>query len=352
MVSQESVYNDTDEAWVVWWQHCKEVSPPKKEKVIQPGEKLKKKFKISETRVHEVCVLPMDVNKVRDTSCKETVVGVEKDSVVNVSDIIAQGRQPLGDEPKQPSGETEAYTWTQTDDEVEIVFKNEGLQKSDKKLVNLIFHRMTIKVDVKGETLLQGNFSHAIDPHSSTWTLADGALQVIMPKEKEGETWERLLLKEDVKEPKKLLPQKRKADADAERQEDAKVVAMEIDNGIHVPPASPPQDFSFRFNAERQEDVKVVAMEIDNGIRIPPASPPQDFSFRYNGASKYFPKPTDASAPSKLLDLETQAKRVEYATPGLLALASFVLVLTGLKKLLTFRKRMQDLGMGDPLTHM
>lgn len=94
---------------------------------------------------------------------------------------------------KKPEGETEAYTWKQTSDEVEITFKKEGLQKSDTKQVKVTFNRMKIKVEIKGESVLQGNFPYPTDPDCSTWTLMDGILQVTLAKDNDGETWDTLL---------------------------------------------------------------------------------------------------------------------------------------------------------------
>eukprot|EP00747_Dinoflagellata_sp_TGD_P077241 gnl/TRDRNA2_/TRDRNA2_159501_c0_seq3.p1 gnl/TRDRNA2_/TRDRNA2_159501_c0~~gnl/TRDRNA2_/TRDRNA2_159501_c0_seq3.p1 ORF type:complete len:230 (-),score=12.86 gnl/TRDRNA2_/TRDRNA2_159501_c0_seq3:26-682(-) len=91
------------------------------------------------------------------------------------------------------AGETEAYAWGQTDDEIEITFKTKGLQRGDAKLVKVIFYRTSIRVDVKGEVLLEGNLQHAIDTESSTWTISDGDLQVTLAKAKVQETWHSLL---------------------------------------------------------------------------------------------------------------------------------------------------------------
>jgi|Transcript_87894 HSP20 family molecular chaperone IbpA len=91
-----------------------------------------------------------------------------------------------------PQGETEQYKWRQTDDEVEITFKKTGIQKSDKKEVKVAFSRAKIKVEVKGETLLQGDLQSLCTPDDCTWTLGDGELQVTLAKA-EGGTWKSLL---------------------------------------------------------------------------------------------------------------------------------------------------------------
>mmetsp|Transcript_4457 Transcript_4457/g.9035 ORF Transcript_4457/g.9035 Transcript_4457/m.9035 type:complete len:305 (-) Transcript_4457:165-1079(-) len=79
-------------------------------------------------------------------------------------------------------GETDKYEWRQTDEEIEVTFKKEGLQKGDKKLVKVAFGRQRLKVEVKGEVLIDSAlFSHT-NTDESTWTLSDGILQVSLAK--------------------------------------------------------------------------------------------------------------------------------------------------------------------------
>lgn len=94
---------------------------------------------------------------------------------------------------KMPEGETEAYKWIQTMDEVEITFKGGSLQKCDMKLMEIILNPKDIKVDVKGKVLLQGNLEHAIIPDLSAWTLSDGVLQVTLAKHCEDKAWDKLM---------------------------------------------------------------------------------------------------------------------------------------------------------------
>merc|ERR1712060_81668 len=89
-------------------------------------------------------------------------------------------------------GETDAYKWRQTADEVEITFKRQGLQKSDVKLVKVTFSRLRLKVEHKGEALIDEALSGATHADECTWTLSDGELQVTLAKEKE-ETWPELI---------------------------------------------------------------------------------------------------------------------------------------------------------------
>lgn len=91
-----------------------------------------------------------------------------------------------------PKGETDQYSWKQGDDEVEVTFKKEGLQKGDKKEVKVTFGRQKLKVVVKGETLFDGELFAATNADEATWTLSDGILQVTMCKA-ENSTWSELL---------------------------------------------------------------------------------------------------------------------------------------------------------------
>jgi len=91
-----------------------------------------------------------------------------------------------------PKGETDQYHWRQENDEVEITFKKEGLQKSDAKQVNVVFQRQKLKVVVKGETLLDATLFAATQADECTWTLSDGVIQVTLTKA-EDISWDTLL---------------------------------------------------------------------------------------------------------------------------------------------------------------
>lgn len=93
---------------------------------------------------------------------------------------------------EEQCGETADYKWRQADDEVEITFKMEGLQKSDAKLVKATFGRSKIKVEAKGTVLLDGQLGGTVDPDECTWTLSDGVLQVTLTKGN-NEPWNSLL---------------------------------------------------------------------------------------------------------------------------------------------------------------
>lgn len=85
-------------------------------------------------------------------------------------------------EDKEDKGETDQYCWRQTADEVEITFKKEGLLKGDKSKVKVTFARCHLKVEAKGETLIDVDLKLPIQPDECLWTLSDGVLQVTLSK--------------------------------------------------------------------------------------------------------------------------------------------------------------------------
>lgn len=91
-----------------------------------------------------------------------------------------------------PTGETETYKWRQTEEEVEVTFKQEGLVKGDKKAVKVVFARQRLKVEVKGQVLIDGTLAEFTQPDESSWTLSDGVLQVNLAKVGEA-SWASLL---------------------------------------------------------------------------------------------------------------------------------------------------------------
>jgi hypothetical protein len=97
----------------------------------------------------------------------------------------------LGDQ-QAPTGETEKYAWKQADDEVEITFKKEGLLKGEKKLVKVQYARKHLRVEAKGEVLIDADLYGPTHPDESTWTLSDGVLQVMLSKAND-DSWPTLL---------------------------------------------------------------------------------------------------------------------------------------------------------------
>jgi len=99
---------------------------------------------------------------------------------------------PQSVEDSTAKGETEQYRWRQVEDEVEITFKKEGITKADKTSVKVVFARQKLKVEFKGEVLLEGALSGTTHPDECTWTLSDGILQVNLSKGAEN-SWPTLL---------------------------------------------------------------------------------------------------------------------------------------------------------------
>lgn len=91
-----------------------------------------------------------------------------------------------------PNGETDHYRWRQTEDEVEITFKKDELQKSEKKLVKVNFARQRLTVVVKGEALIDAELFGPTRPDECTWTLSDGVLQVNLAKAND-DSWVKLV---------------------------------------------------------------------------------------------------------------------------------------------------------------
>lgn len=89
-------------------------------------------------------------------------------------------------------GETEEYKWKQAGEEVEITFKKDGLQKSDVKLVKVAFSRQRLRVEVKGEVMLDSALYGMVTPDECSWTVSDGVLQVNLTKASE-DSWSELL---------------------------------------------------------------------------------------------------------------------------------------------------------------
>lgn len=90
------------------------------------------------------------------------------------------------------SGDHENYRWKQVGDEVEITLKSEGLAAGDKTQVKVNFTRKHLKVEVRGEILIDHDLYAATHPDEALWTLTDGELQVMLSKVDEDE-WPSLL---------------------------------------------------------------------------------------------------------------------------------------------------------------
>jgi len=91
-----------------------------------------------------------------------------------------------------PKGDTDKYAWRQTEEEVEVTFKKEGLQKGDKTVVKVVFARERLKVEAKGDVLIDSRLHAPTNVDECTWTLSDGELQVTLAKA-EATSWTELI---------------------------------------------------------------------------------------------------------------------------------------------------------------
>ena len=92
---------------------------------------------------------------------------------------------------------TDAYSWTQTDEEIEIRIKNTNGTGFDKKELKIKFQIKSLQVDHQGSILLQLDLYGKLDTDGSTWTLDDGGKTLVITCEKAEEAlWPRLLLSE------------------------------------------------------------------------------------------------------------------------------------------------------------
>jgi len=143
--------------------------------------------------------------ELKDCSCDAAWVKATKDQRSNrsVNDMSSMANKMGMNNPthinpavmpdqEAAKGETEVYRWKQADDEVEITFKKDDISKADKSKVKVVFGRQKLKVEFKGEVLLEGTLSGTTHVDESTWTLSDGVLQVNLSKASEG-SWSKLL---------------------------------------------------------------------------------------------------------------------------------------------------------------
>ena len=83
------------------------------------------------------------------------------------------------------------FTWTQQDDEVEIVFPFEI--DLDKKKLKVLFLPRSVKIVYEGSTFLEIRLYGKVDVDGCVWTM-DGKRKVVMTMEKgeEGTSWPRI----------------------------------------------------------------------------------------------------------------------------------------------------------------
>jgi len=89
-------------------------------------------------------------------------------------------------------GEGDGYTWSQTEDEVEILIAAPAGTKG--KDVKAKFGSSTLSVAVgSGGTAIAINLFSKVTPDGCTWQMSDGNVAVTLEKATEGETWPALL---------------------------------------------------------------------------------------------------------------------------------------------------------------
>jgi len=93
------------------------------------------------------------------------------------------GYGPLGAPPFGPTGggsDTDAYSWKQDNDEIELsVSVPAAVSKGD---VKVLFLPKGLKVQHRGETLVEGSLAGCYRPEGSTWTLSKGRVVVSLEK--------------------------------------------------------------------------------------------------------------------------------------------------------------------------
>jgi len=130
------------------------------------------------------------VNKQRANRSSSDMSGMAAKMGMNNNAVHVNPNTMKDAEPSK--GETDMYSWRQAEDEVEITFKKEGITKADKGGVKVVFGRQKLKVEFKGEMLLEGELHATTHPDESTWTLSDGVLQVNLSKAGDS-SWPNLL---------------------------------------------------------------------------------------------------------------------------------------------------------------
>nr|SVE74275.1 EOG090X08S2 [Daphnia barbata] len=92
----------------------------------------------------------------------------------------------------QDEGESKVvYTWAESPEEVTVwmVFDN----RTSKHDLIVKIESQTLKVVYKNETYLDGELAHPISVSSSTWTLSDGKLEIILSKTDKSLNWNNLI---------------------------------------------------------------------------------------------------------------------------------------------------------------
>ena len=78
-----------------------------------------------------------------------------------------------GQDPDGFGGKTDRYTWTQTDEEVEVYVPVDA--ETTKKQVACQFRSGSLRLSVGDQVLIDGNTCKTIDPEECTWQLERGS---------------------------------------------------------------------------------------------------------------------------------------------------------------------------------
>jgi len=101
------------------------------------------------------------------------------------------GKDPDADAEKTSSDGK--YTWQQKGEEIQVRFlEHKGLTKKD---IKVKFGRFNLKVEVKGEIVVDGKLFSSVDADECTWTIDPDTkeCQVMLTKQDEGSQWSSLM---------------------------------------------------------------------------------------------------------------------------------------------------------------
>lgn len=104
------------------------------------------------------------------------------------------GKGGGGQQPEKDDGEKQAdgYVWQQKGDEVQVRFDKEGLTKKD---IKCTFKRASLKVELAGEVVLEGNLFGSVDVDDCCWSIDPDTkqCQVMLTKQDESKQWASLM---------------------------------------------------------------------------------------------------------------------------------------------------------------
>merc|ERR1712203_1082338 len=103
------------------------------------------------------------------------------------------GQQPPADDSEKKSSDGK-YMWQQKNDEIQVRFlEHEGLTKKD---INVKFSTKNLKVELKGETIVDGPLFNSVEADECCWSIdPDTRFLQIMLTKKEGDSsnWSSLM---------------------------------------------------------------------------------------------------------------------------------------------------------------